>query len=48
MAKNKKRLWLRRTKRATASSYFDAVKRGDKEAMARFARQDSLEQRRVW
>lgn len=48
MKKNKKGLWLKRTKKSTANLYFDAVKRGDKEAMSRLSRQDSLEQRGVW
>jgi len=32
------------TKQSTADSYFAACKRGDQAAMARYARQDSLEQ----
>lgn len=33
------------TKASTAEAYFDVVKRGDQEAMARYAHQDSQEQR---
>lgn len=39
------RIHLNLTKKSTADDYWSAVQRGDKQAMARIARQDSLEQR---
>lgn len=44
----KKYVKLRKTKKATAKAYFNAVKRGNKKAMAWIARKDSLEQLGYW